>query len=411
MVTGYVHVEVEVAQSSKKFEAPCGDVVAWDRNAAATTLVCADGIGSGIHAHIAAEMCASRLVQLLRLGYSLRKAFASVARTMQQARDPSRPFAAFSVARILNDGMTTVLSYDAPPSVLVSRHHAAALPQTAVELGGVLVQESNCYLEPGDAVLLMSDGITQAGLGSGFTLGWQTEAVVRYINDRLADGLMPKELPQAVHREAVRLWTSDRRDVVRRPGRSAYPGTTAAATPKRTPTAGDDCTVMMGLCRRGHIVNILTGPPTKQSDDVPVVRRFMQLEGLKFVCGGTTAELVAHALKQPVMVEQDCKSLIAPPRYEIPGVDLVTEGAVTLNQVYNLLDEDIRRLTEDSGVTELCALLQVADRVNIFLGGARNHATNDISFRQRGILNRHQIIPLLAEKLRAAGKLVVIENV
>jgi hypothetical protein len=411
MVTGYVHVEVEVAQSSKKLEAPCGDVVACDRNAAATTLICADGIGSGIRAHIAAEMCASRLVQLLRLGHSLRKAFSSVARTMQEARDPSRPFAAFSVARILNDGMTTVLCYDAPPAVLVSRRHAAALPQTPMELDGVLVQESNCYLEPGDAVLLMSDGITQAGLGSGLTLGWQTEGVVRYVNDRLTDGLLPKEIPQAVHREAVRLWTRPKPESFRRPGKSAYPGSVAPAAPPRKQTAGDDCTVMMALCRRGHIVNILTGPPAKKGDDVQVVRRFMQMEGLKFVCGGTTAELVGHALRQTVMVEQDCKSLIAPPRYEIPGVDLVTEGAVTLNQVYNLLDEDIRRLTEDSGVTELCALLQVADRVNIFVGGARNVATDDISFRQRGILNRHQIIPLIAEKLRAAGKLVVIENV
>ncbi len=410
MVTGYVHVEVEVAQSSKKCDAPCGDVVACERNAAATTLICADGIGSGIRAHIAAEMCASRLVHLMRLGHSLRKAFASVARTMQDARDPSRPFAAFSVARILNDGMTTVLTYDAPTSVLISRHHAAALPQTAVELGGVLVQESNCYLEPGDAVLLMSDGITQAGLGSGLTLGWQTEGVVRYINDRLADGLLPKEVAPAVHREAVRLWTCDPQARRRRPGPSSHLGF-SPSPPRRVPTAGDDCTVIMGLCRRGHIVNILTGPPAKKADDVAVVRRFMQMEGLKFVCGGTTAELVAHALKQTVIVEQDCKSLIAPPRYEIAGVDLVTEGAVTLNQVYNLLDEDIRRLTEDSGVTELCALLQVADRVNFFVGGARNIATNDISFRQRGILNRHQVIPLIAEKLRAAGKLVVIENV
>jgi hypothetical protein len=120
---------------------------------------------------------------------------------------------------------------------------------------------------------------------------------------------------------------------------------------------------------------------------------------------------VARVLHQQVEVEKSPKSLIAPPRYEIQGVDLVTEGAVTLNQVYNVLDEDIRNLKEDSGVTELCALLQIADRVNIFLGGAQNAATGDISFRQRGILSRRQIIPLLAEKLRAAGKLVVVEAV
>jgi hypothetical protein len=110
-------------------------------------------------------------------------------------------------------------------------------------------------------------------------------------------------------------------------------------------------------------------------------------------------------------VEQNPTSMIAPPRYEIPGVDLVTEGAVTLNQVYNIFDEEVQKLTEDSGVTELCALLHVADRVNLFVGSARNGASGDISFRQRGILTRERIVPLLADKLQSAGKLVVLEPV
>jgi hypothetical protein len=141
-----------------------------------------------------------------------------------------------------------------------------------------------------------------------------------------------------------------------------------------------------------------------------MVRRFMKVEGLKIVCGGTTAEIVARVLGQRVSVEQNPQSLVAPPRYEIEGIDLVTEGAVTLNQVYNLLNEDIRDLTEDSGVTELCALLQIADRINIQMGTARSLADGDISFRQRGILTREAIVPLIADRLRAAGKLVVVET-
>lgn len=383
MGTGYVHVEVEQAQSSKKPHDPCGDVTACERTPAATTLVCADGIGSGIRARIAAQMCASRILELLRLGFSPRKAFTAVARTMEQARDPSRPFAAFTLARVRNDGMATVVSYESPPAVLVSRRHAAALPQSPMELGGAMAMESNCYLEPGDAILVMSDGITQAGIGSRFPLGWQTEGVVRWLNDRLTDGLEVPSLPQHLLDEARRLWVQ----------------------------GGDDCTVAMAHCRRGQIVNLFTGPPANRADDAHAVRRFVQSEGLKIVCGGSTAELVARVLKQRVCVEQDAKSLIAPPRYEIEGIDLVTEGAVTLNQVYNVIDEDIRELTEDSGVTELCALLQIADRVNLFVGGAKSKAAGDISFRQRGILTRDRIVPLLVEKLRAAGKLVVVETV
>jgi hypothetical protein len=207
--------------------------------------------------------------------------------------------------------------------------------------------------------------------------------VARYINNSLMDGRSLKEVAALVNREARRLWVQN----------------------------GDDCTTVMALCRRGQIVNIMTGPPTSEVSDGAAVRRLIQSEGLKIVCGGTTAEVVARIMGERVIVEQDSLSLIAPPRYEIRGIDLVTEGAVTLNQVYNLFDENIKDLTEDSGVTELCALLQVADRVNFLVGDAKNSASGNISFRQRGILTRDRIVTLLAEKLRAAGKLVVLEHI
>jgi hypothetical protein len=382
MVAEYVHVEVETAQSSKRPEWPCGDVTACDRNEAATTIVCADGIGSGVHAHIAAELCVSRLLELLRLGTSLQKATASIVRSMERNREPKGAFAAFTVARILNDGMATILAYEAPATILISRRHAVTLPTRSTELGGAIVAESECCLEADDALLLMSDGITQAGLGHGLPQGWQTEGVLRFVNHGLREGRLLKEIVDSVHCEARRLWVE----------------------------GGDDCTAVMALCRRGQIVNILTGPPSSPGSDVPFVRRFLQSEGLKIVCGGTTAEIVGRVLGVPLSVEREPQSMVAPPRYELPGIDLVTEGAVTLNQAYNVLDEDLGNFIEDSGVTELCALLQVADRVNLFVGGAKNKASGNISFRQCGILTRENIVPLIAQKLRVAGKLVVVES-
>jgi hypothetical protein len=136
----------------------------------------------------------------------------------------------------------------------------------------------------------------------------------------------------------------------------------------------------------------------------------MMMNGAKVVCGGTTAQIVAKALEKPLLMEQNPQSMLAPPRHIIEGVDLVTEGAITLNQVYNVLDEDPDVFDEESGVTQLHKLLHEADRVNILIGGAINPATADISFRQKGILTRHKIIPLIAKKLEDVGKLVVIEH-
>jgi hypothetical protein len=383
MVTGYVHVETELKQSSKRAGSPCGDVFLCERTVAGTTLVCADGIGSGPHAHIAARMCATRLLELLRLGFSLRRAVHLVVETMQQWRDISKPYTAFSIARIRGDGNATILAYEAPLPLVVGHHRASPVIVQPLELAGTLVDEAQCNLDPNESLLMMTDGITQAGIGSLLAHGWQTAGVTNFVSDCLRQGVPHREIPEYVHCEARRLWTR----------------------------GGDDCTVALAQCREGLVVNVLTGPPADSSHDDDVVTRFLSSAGFKVVCGGKTAEIVARHLGKTVRLERAPQSLIAPPRYGIDGIDLVTEGAVTLNQVFNLLDEDIGSFKEESGVTEFCSLLSVADRVNITLGTAHNRATEDIAFRQRGILTRNKMVPLLAERLRAAGKLVVLEEV
>jgi hypothetical protein len=105
------------------------------------------------------------------------------------------------------------------------------------------------------------------------------------------------------------------------------------------------------------------------------------------------------------------KSLIAPPGYGIKGIDLVSEGAVTLNQVFNIIDADEQQFEPDSSVTRLCEILAEADRVNFYLGIASNEGHNDIAFKQRGILPRKTIVKLLAERLQTMGKLVEVKPV
>jgi hypothetical protein len=162
---------------------------------------------------------------------------------------------------------------------------------------------------------------------------------------------------------------------------------------------GDDCTAVGAICRWGRALNILTGPPRDRSHDSEVVSRFLLAEGAKVVCGATTAELVARVLGTQLAADSESPSLVAPPKYVLTGVDLVTEGAVTLNQVYNVLDADSAAFDEESGVTEPHDLLV----------GADNPAHEHTSFRQRGILPRRTIVGLLAARLDAAGKLVSID--
>lgn len=380
----YLHITVDTAQSSKREGRSCGDVVACERTATVTTVALADGLGSGIKANVAATMACARLCELLRGGFSLRDSFARLAGAMNHARTSDLPFAAFSVAQFLNDGAATVLSYEMPAPLLVGLRRASRLPQRVIEAEKALAGECCVRLEPGEGLLLLSDGVTQAGIGKGLRRGWELDGVARFVNLQLDQGRAPEELPELIRLEALRLDG----------GR-----------------AEDDSTATLARCRTGKLLTLFTGPPADRSRDAEVVRDFMAAPGPKAICGGVTARIVADRLKQTLRMQEDSLDTLAPPEYALDGVDLVAEGAVTLNQVYNVIDEDPSRHEEESSVTRLCALLREADRVDVLLGGALNPAGDHIAFRQKGIITRARIVPLLADKLRAMGKLVVVKRV
>lgn len=379
----YLHIEVVTAQSPRNVGQPCGDVAAYDRTPAWTTIVCCDGIGHGVAASLAANLYVSRLRQLVRGGTSLHRAFEGIVQTLAEARGTDRPWVALSVAHVLNSGQATILGYEAPAAILAGRRHASPLPRRSHSIGTAVYEESTCYLEAGDALLLVSDGVTQAGLGTSYRGGWGIERAAEHVGELLRRGTPPNELAPLLHARALEVCGSD---------------------------PGDDCTAVGAICRSGRTLTVLTGPPRDRARDGEIVRRFLRAEGAKAVCGATTAELVARELKIELSVDHASASLVAPPKYVLEGVDLVTEGAVTLNQVYNVLDEDPDAFDEESGVTELRDLLTSADRVTLMVGGAENPAHGHISFRQKGILPRRKIVSLLADRLTEAGKLVSIER-
>ena len=381
---GYIHVQIEISQLSKKVGQACGDHVISFRNPLATYVVLADGIGSGIKANVYANMIASRLKKLLDNDVALREAFGAVVTTMHQSRSNDMPYAVFTVVRILNNGEATVLAYEMPESIFIGRHSATVLKRRNFTRGREVISETNLFLEPGEGLLLYSDGITLAGIGERTKLGWSSNEICRYVNDRLVAGEDRYRLHNAIMKNAHFLWGEK---------------------------CGDDCTVVGVFCRLGREVVVLTGPPEDMKDDGKVVRDFIKSKGEKVICGASTAQMVARVLKKELKFNPEDKSLIAPPGYSIEGIELATEGAVTLNQVYNILDEDSDLFEPDSSVTRLHKALTQADKLVFILGRGQNKGHADIAFRQKGILPRKRILELIAERLVARGHLVEIKEV
>jgi len=176
-------------------------------------------------------------------------------------------------------------------------------------------------------------------------------------------------------------------------------------------TYGDDTTCLLLLCREAKTLNVLTGPPSRKSADEKVVNKFMEANGTKIVCGSTTVDMVARVLKIPVKIRDISGSYHKPPSYELAGIDYATEGALTLNQVYNILDENPDQFESDSSVSDLCRFFNASDTINITVGTATNRGHESIVFRQMGVFPREIIVKLIAEKLRKMGKLVSFEYV
>ncbi len=380
----FIFTDIHLKQSAKKKGNPCGDVFDSYRDALSTTLVLCDGLGSGLKANIYASMICSRIINLLKNGAALKTTFEAVGKTMNEAWGKNEPFAVFTIARVLHNGNAHILSYEMPAPILISDGYASILNEQVYPWKKAIVHESSCTLGKNEGILLMSDGITQAGLGQGMGEGWEAEGVERFLNHRLQAGKPnPQMAVELVHAQALKFWG---------------------------PKSGDDCSLVCAFNRKGITVNLLTGPPFKKNLDTEFVARFSEASGIKIVCGGSSAKMIAREMKQTLELK-DGGSALTPPEFSIKGITLATEGIVTLNQVYNILEETIERDDDnDSPVFELAHYLSVADKVTFFVGSARNIGEQNIELRQQGIQSRQTIVKLLAEKLRLDGKLVIVEE-
>jgi hypothetical protein len=137
----------------------------------------------------------------------------------------------------------------------------------------------------------------------------------------------------------------------------------------------------------------------------------MALKGRKVVCGGTTCGVISKVSKRPMNVDTSYSCSFTPPSYIIQGIDLATEGAITLNQLYNLLGENRELMNDNSPVTRLYDELISADKIHFFIGNTNSASENSIDFIERGIKPRNQIIPIIIEELKQKGKLIVTDYI
>ena len=384
-------VSIDAAWKSlnKHQEELCGDKVEILKTEESDILILADGMGSGVKANILATLTSRILGTMLREGAQIESCVETIARTLPVCSVRKVAYATFSILQIYHDGRAYLAEFDNPSCIFIRNGRVVDYPYEVREIGGKKIHEYNFTVQKNDCFILMSDGVVYAGAGSILDLnGWTWEAVADYALKCTKQSMSASRLAVMLSQACEELYEEK---------------------------PGDDTTVAVARVIERKIVNIFTGPPKSKEDDGRLMHDFMHAEGKKVVAGGTSANIAARILGKEIVTRIDSRNPDVPPTAEIEGIDLVTEGVLTLGGCLKLLKKYVNdefdaeffdELDADNGASRLAKLLiEECTELNLFVGTAVNaaHQETELNF---DLSMRQNLVDQLIRTAEAMGKTV-----
>ncbi len=364
----------------RKFGKVCsGDVFLSERQPDGSVVaVLTDGLGSGQQANVCASLTATMAMEYMRASIGLRRAATLIMDALPLCPERHISYSTFTMIHARPEGEVRMIEYENPPATLLRGGEAAPIERTPLTLPrweGRTLRYATFRMGLGDRLFFCSDGVTQAGLGEPETpFGQGLERVVPWLRESI--GIAPDVSSHVLCKGAA-----DR------------------ATRLDGGRAGDDTTAAMLHYRRPRVTQMLTGCPFDRAQDAAFAALAAQPGVATIVSGGSTADLVARELGRPIDTPLTALDPEVPAGSEIPGIDLVTEGCVTLSKVIALL----RNPGPDARVnpaTKMRDLLLASDQIRIDVGTAINPAHQDPNLPMALDIRRN-IVRELAGVLRA----------
>ncbi|MBQ8508492.1 MAG: SpoIIE family protein phosphatase [Clostridia bacterium] len=367
----------------------CGDrvqIVGAGENS--QVVVLADGLGSGVKANILSTLTSTIISTMMAQGMSIEDCVATIASTLPVCKVRGVAYSTFTILHIIDNEEAEVIDYDNPNVILLRDGKNFELTRTAMSIGGKTIYRSRIQLQEGDVFIAMSDGCIHAGVEISLNYGWERNAIIEFMEMMYDPGFTAKTFATILLDECNRLYEN-------RPG--------------------DDTTVCCVKIRRRQPMNLLIGPPSDPKDVNKMMALFFAKEGGHIVCGGTTSNLAAQYLGKPITTSLDYYDPEIPPIAKIEGVELVTEGVITMSRVVQYAQnylEDNKKYTEWSykkdGASLICRLLfEAATDINFFVGRAINPAHQNpnlpITFNIK-----MSLVEELSKALEGMGKFVKV---
>jgi len=382
-----VFYEWGTKQLRKHGEELCGDNVDIARHADYVTLALSDGLGSGVKANILSMLTTRIVIHLMENELSLSEVVETLSKTLPVCEDRKLAYSTFAIGQFFSSGRARVVEFDTPSLVLLRQRKFVPVPYEERQIEGKAIRESEFQLKTGDWIVFVSDGVINAGIGGLYPLGWGSDQIVRFLEEHCHPELSAQELADKLGQAVWDLYCGK---------------------------PGDDVSVAVVKVRRKLMATLLTGPPADRNIDKAVVERFSQRAGFLAVCGGTIAKVVARNLGgQSLEVDLSTMKPDVPPLAKVSGIDLTTEGILTLTKANDLLQAGADKEAVKFGTDGASALIRLwldVDHIHFMVGMGVNpaHQNPDLP-RQLGM--KLAVVREIAEELRNRGKEVTIETV
>lgn len=387
-----IHVDAYYRSLNHVGEELCGDHVMIRRNEDGFIMVLADGLGSGVKASILSTLTSTIISNMMVNGMPLEDAVETIAATLPVCKERGIAYSTFAIINILYNGETHIAEFDCPSITVIRDNERLKLDDEIKNISGRIVHTKKLTVKEGDYLVSYSDGVLHAGTGMTLNFGWGEKEINDFLLKVTKDDIEARDVSRVLLANA----------------NSLYDGKPA-----------DDTTVAVAKIVKAKNTVVMVGPPSKEEDDKKVVDILRRATGKKICCGGTTSQIVARVMNKEVTTGNLLSTAgDVPPIGYIDGIDLVTEGVLTLQKANRLLtkakddreyEENLIYSKEQDGAFKLVKELLNSTKVTFLVGLSDNPAHDSIHYSTISLNAKIALINEMKDSLLSLGKIVNIE--
>jgi hypothetical protein len=379
------YIEINCQQKNHSDERVCGDVFLSKRIKAEGRfiLVLSDGLGHGIKANLLAILTSTLAANFTEERQDISRIANTIMNTLPVDEIKQLNYSTFTILEIDGEGEAKILEFENPKTLVFRGGRELETAWNVIDLESEKNPEQEILAtsfkpQKEDRIVFCTDGVVQSGLGSDlYPSGWGQENFEKFVLDSI------REEPDI---SAVKL--------------SGRVINKANLNDQFFPKDDMSCAVI--YFREPRKLMICTGPPQEQESDAEFSELLKEYNGKKIICGATTSDIISREWEKEITDSNVISDPELPPVSHMEGVELITEGILTLSKVNEILKGYNQSTKLGKGpADEIVKLILDSDEIQFLAGTRINVAHQDPSLPVDLELRRtvvHRITRVLEEK-------------